>query len=92
MYEFPFKYELLFSHIQRISSLLILCIALVFPSYSDAQAFRKVVLKYRDAEEVKKVIEPLLPEGSAISVDNNSVLLNTPCSVEHSMFNNLVCL
>jgi hypothetical protein len=85
MYEFPFKYELLFSQIQRISSLLILCIALVFPSYSDAQAFRKVVLKYRDAEEVKNVIEPLLPEGSAISVDNNSVLVNTPTRIINSV-------
>lgn len=56
-----------------------------YSSYSDAQAFRKVVLKHRDAEEVRQIIAPLLPEGSAISVDNNSVLVNTPSNMIKSV-------
>jgi len=56
-----------------------------YSEYSDAQAFRKVVLKHRDAEEVRQIIAPLLPEGSTISVDNNSVLVNTPSNVIKSI-------
>ena len=48
-----------------------------FSQWSEAQAFRQIILKHRDAEDVKRVIEPLLPEGSAITADNNSVLVNT---------------
>ena len=56
-----------------------------YSGYSDAQSFRKVVLKHRDAEEVRQIIAPLLPEGSAISVDNNSVLVNTPSNMIKSV-------
>ncbi len=56
-----------------------------YSDYSDAQAFRKVVLKHRDAEEVRQIIAPLLPKGSAISVDNNSVLVNTPSNMIKSV-------
>jgi hypothetical protein len=85
MHNYPFKYLLICSRQKLILSLLLLCVALALPSYSDAQAFREVPLKYRDAEEIKKVIEPLLPEGSAISVDNNSVLVNTPSRIINSV-------
>lgn len=61
------------------------CYTATFSLNSEANAFRKVVLKYRDAEEVRAIIAPLLPEGSAISVDNNSVLLSTPASMINSV-------
>ena len=56
-----------------------------YSEYSEAQAFRKVVLKHRDAEEVRQIIAPLLQEGSSISVDNNSVLVNTPSNMVKSI-------
>jgi hypothetical protein len=56
-----------------------------YSEYGDAQAFRKVVLKHRDAEEVRQIIAPLLPKGSSISVDNNSVLVNTPSNMIKSI-------
>ena len=56
-----------------------------YSEYSEAQAFRKVVLKHRDAEEVRQIIAPLLQEGSSISVDNNSVLVNTPSNMIKSV-------
>lgn len=63
----------------------IVLLTLLLPTVSDAQAFRQVMLKHRDAEDIKQVIEPLLPEGSAISVDNNSVLVNTPPRIINSV-------
>ncbi|MGS2718458.1 secretin N-terminal domain-containing protein [Eionea flava] len=64
---------------------LLALLLLLLPAISDAQAFRQVMLKHRDAEDIKQVIEPLLPEGSAISVDNNSVLVNTPPRIINSV-------
>ncbi|MFT7388964.1 MAG: hypothetical protein ACI8VC_002226 [Candidatus Endobugula sp.] len=85
MYQFSSKYLFFCSRPKLILTLLLLCVALVLSSYSNAQAFRKVVLKYRDAEDVKQVIEPLLPQGSAISVDNNSVLVRAPTGIINSV-------
>ena len=45
---------------------------------SYANNVKVVPLKYRDAGDVKKVIAPLLSKGSAISIDNNSVILSAP--------------
>jgi hypothetical protein len=52
---------------------------------STANSFVTVDLKYRDAADIKLAIEPVLPEGSAISADNNQVVLSAPAASMKSL-------
>jgi hypothetical protein len=47
---------------------------------STANSFVTIDLKYRDAADIKRAIEPVLPKGSAISADNNQVILSAPAA------------
>ncbi|ODS23868.1 hypothetical protein AB835_06460 [Candidatus Endobugula sertula] len=43
-----------------------------------ANTFSDYIVKHRDAAELQKAISPLLPDGSYITVDNNTLLVSAP--------------
>jgi hypothetical protein len=49
-----------------------------------ANTLKRIPLKYRDAAEVRQVIAPLLPNGSGIEVDHNSLIISAPDGVMKS--------
>lgn len=52
---------------------------------SYANTVKVVPLQHRDAGDVKKAITPLLSKDSAISVDNNSVIIRAPDALMKSL-------
>jgi hypothetical protein len=57
---------------------LLVIMTMTWPLMGYANSMSVVFLTYRDAGSVKDTIAPLLSQGSAISIDNNSVIVSAP--------------
>jgi hypothetical protein len=58
-----------------IASVVFVVVMSGLSSFTYSDSVIRVALHYRDAVDVKTVIEPLLPKGAAISIDNNTLLI-----------------
>ncbi len=57
------------------------CLLLTLSSVVAADSVQTITLKYRDAKDMKQVLEPLLPQGSAMTIDQQRLIIRAPANI-----------
>ena len=79
--------EVMYLYLHRYLLRLIALCALFFSffAHSNANVLKGVNLVHRDAVDIQRVVSPLLPEGSTVSIDKNTLLISAPNSFANSL-------
>lgn|GEM_PF-7007313 len=68
--------------LQPIRLLMLLMIMMQYSTFVDANTLTRHLLKHRSPEDIQQTLLPLLPQGSAIVIDNHGVIVSAPASMK----------